>query len=368
MFLPVYLAMDFGAWSFLVFAIPNVIGAAAVPFLLTSTDAVHTFTIRHHSAVRAFAWATILFHIVFLTGFMPSGSLPLDLGVGAVALVTALIVGLAPRPRATIIAVGVWALSIGLAIAANLTAPAGETFSLPPTTGAFGPATLAMAAPAIVMGFLLCPILDGTFLATREFHGRATPRIFVLAFSLLFPVLILLTLGYAGRLIRHDSMSWFTYAHLAVQSGFTVGVQVWALRWIRQVRAEAGSPVHAPALLWSGRLLLAIAGAAFGAAMFAQAFGITPNRTMTPQRFGYDLMLSMYGLVFPAYLLAIAVPGALGRRGSVWALLAVLVVAGSLYWHGAIGREYWAIPVAVAVVLLAPALARRLPENHREIA
>jgi hypothetical protein len=145
-------------------------------------------------------------------------------------------------------------------------------------------------------------------------------------------------------------------------------VQVWALRWIRQVRAEAGSPPDAPTLLWSGRLILAIAGAAFGAAMFAQAFGITPNRTMTPHRFGYDLMLSMYGLVFPAYLLAIAVPGALGRRGSVWALLAVLVVAGSLYWHGAIGREYWAIPVAVAVVLLAPALARRLPENHGEIA
>ena len=368
MFLPIYLARDFGAWSFLVFAIPNVLGAAAVAFLVPSTEAVRSFAARHLEAIRAFAWATILFHIVFLSGFMPSGFLWLDVGIGAVAISTALMVGLSSRPRATRIAVGVWIGSIALALCANIFGAPHHRYSLPPDTGTFGIPSLIMAAPAIVLGFLLCPMLDGTFLATREFHGRSTKRIFLLAFGLFFPALILLTLGYAGTLIRHNAISWYTHGHLALQSGFTIGVQWWALRWVRQVRAESAPDPDAITTLWSGRILLAVVGLTFGAAMFAQNLGVSVPGGGTPRRFAYDLMLSLYGLTFPAYLAAIAAPRLLGRRGSVWVLLAVLGIAGPLYWVGSIDHRYWAIPVAVLVVLAAPVVSPRDREKNREIA
>lgn len=368
MFLPVYLARDFGAWSFLVFAIPNILGAAAVPFLLQSPESTRAFILAHHGAVRAFALATILFHIVFLSAFMPSGHLWLDVGIGAVTATTALATSLFSRRAASIAAVAIWALSLAFGLAAHLTAPAGHQFSIPPVRGDFGIPALLMAAPAVTLGFLLCPLLDGTFLATREFHGRATNRIFLIAFFLLFPALILLTLGYGGRIIRAGSISWWTYAHFAVQSGFTIGVHIWALRWLHRTRlAGPRTPEPAP-LRWSARVLLAITGAAFGAAMFVQAFGIAPNIHTSANRFGYDLMLSLYGLVFPAYLIAIAVPPALGRRPSALVLLAVLAVAAPLYWIGSIQRGYWAIPIAVVLVLAAPFLSPRAREKNPQIA
>ena len=371
MYLPVYLAKDFGALSFLVFAIPNIIGAAAVPFLLRSAPAVRTFALRHLEAIRAFAFATILFHIVFLSGFMPTGILGLDLGVGGITVVMALLVGVSSRPRATTMAVGVWALSLILALCAILAARKGLYYSMPPVHGTYSLLQLAMASPAIIIGFLLCPLLDGTFLATREFHGLRTERIFLLAFLALFPALILITLGYAGRILTNHALSYFLFVHLALQSGFTIGVQWWALRWLRTLRAER--PAEAVAAIdgahrWGGRILLAAVGLSFGAAMFAQNFGVSLHADLSPQRLAYDLMLSLYGLVFPAYLMAIAVPPLIGRRGCAWVFLGALAVAGPLYWIAAMDHRYWAMPIAVGALLIAPVLTPSAREKNREIA
>jgi len=375
MYLPVYLARDFGALSFLVFAIPNMIGAAAVGFLFRSSASIRAFALRHLDALRAFAFATILFHIVFLSGFMPSGVMWVDLMVGAVTILTALITGTMTRPAVTRIAPIVWGLSIALFLAAALTGPAGQSMSIPPMAGQFSLVQLILAAPAIWIGFLVCPVLDGTFLATREFHGEKTHPIFALAFGALFPVLILLTLGYAGRIIRHDSISSFTFAHFALQSGFTIGVQWWALRWIRTIRAEQPADSAEPvdgARLWGGRILLASVGLAFGAAMFAQNFGVTTSAGISPRRFSYDLILALYGLVFPAYIMAIAIPPFIGRSGCAWVFLAALAVAGPLYWIAAFHHQFWAVPIGVGAVLVAPLFApRAIPrdeEKNREIA
>jgi len=375
MYLPVYLARDFGALSFLVFAIPNMVGAAAVGFIFRSSASIRSFALGHLEALRAFAWATILFHIVFLSGFMPSGNMWIDLTVGAVTILTAMITGTMARPAVTRIAPIVWGLSIALFLAAAMTGPAGHSVSLPPMTGEFSLVQLVLAAPAIWIGFLLCPVLDGTFLATREFHGEKTHPIFALAFGALFPVLILLTLGYAGRIIRHDSISAFTFAHFALQSGFTIGVQWWALRWMRTISGERAAGTAEPidgARLWGGRILLASVGLAFGAALFAQNFGVTTSAGISPRRVSYDLMLALYGLVFPAYIMAIAIPPLIDRAGCAWVFLAALAVAGPLYWIAAFHHQFWAVPIGVGVVLVAPLFAPRTTpcdgEKNREIA
>src|SRR5215211_1225762 len=66
MFLPVLLVRDYGLWAWFVFAIPNVIGAAAMGWVLRDTDASHRMVTKHLPAVVAFSLVTIAFHVFWL--------------------------------------------------------------------------------------------------------------------------------------------------------------------------------------------------------------------------------------------------------------------------------------------------------------
>src|SRR5438128_464538 len=77
MFLPVLLVRDFGVAGWIVFAIPNVLGAAAMPWVLgrartasklagyTGTDPP-PLVVRHETAMRIFSLVTIAFHLFFM--------------------------------------------------------------------------------------------------------------------------------------------------------------------------------------------------------------------------------------------------------------------------------------------------------------
>src|SRR5437762_393098 len=65
MFLPVLLVREFGVWGWVVFAIPNVIGAAAMGWII-SRERSHQIVQQHRAAVEAFSVITIAFQLFFL--------------------------------------------------------------------------------------------------------------------------------------------------------------------------------------------------------------------------------------------------------------------------------------------------------------
>ena len=73
MFLPVLLVDDFGVWGWIVFAVPNVVGAAAVGALRSPLrDSVTPADAQGFGRLSlAFSFVTILFHTAFLGWMTP---------------------------------------------------------------------------------------------------------------------------------------------------------------------------------------------------------------------------------------------------------------------------------------------------------
>src|SRR6185295_11012918 len=80
MFLPVLLVRDYGVWGWVVFAVPNVIGAAAMGWVLRSPEQSARITAAHQRACRAFSLATIAFQVYFAGWFVRANS-PLAAGM-----------------------------------------------------------------------------------------------------------------------------------------------------------------------------------------------------------------------------------------------------------------------------------------------
>jgi hypothetical protein len=70
MFLPVLLVRDMGMAGFIIFAVPNVLGAAAMGWVLAQPLASHAFVRRHLPVCRAFSFVTIGFQLSFLVWMM----------------------------------------------------------------------------------------------------------------------------------------------------------------------------------------------------------------------------------------------------------------------------------------------------------
>ncbi|HEY8750802.1 MAG TPA: hypothetical protein VIM11_22650, partial [Tepidisphaeraceae bacterium] len=66
MFLPVLLIRDMGLWGWIVFAAPNVLGAALMGWVLTSPESSRRIVENHGGACRAFSIVTIAFHVFFV--------------------------------------------------------------------------------------------------------------------------------------------------------------------------------------------------------------------------------------------------------------------------------------------------------------
>ena len=66
MFLPVLLVRDYGVWGWVVFAIPNVIGAAAMGWVMRRIVDEKLFYLSHFYAAHAFSTITIAFHLFFM--------------------------------------------------------------------------------------------------------------------------------------------------------------------------------------------------------------------------------------------------------------------------------------------------------------
>lgn len=366
MVFPLFMIMDFGWLGWVVFVVPNVIGAASVGFVLRSRAHAEGFLETHRHAIRAFSWVTIAFH-----GFVIAW-LGMSLGVfGALerfiptqvaqimvfTLLPGALVMLAAwrfsrRPTIRAIAGSGWVVLFASALCfplAQLTTSV-DALAMPPSVGDFPRWMVLFALTGTSLGFLTCPFLDVTFLRVRaelDEPSRARPA-FVIAFGLPFLALVAMTAFYATGFNGWSFNSDYIVAHIAFQSAFTVGFHAWALRRMpRTSPAGARSSWYA---FWIG-----VAGA------MAWLFVLWAR-----PRLGYEVIISAYVLPFPAYVWIVCVWAKRPTRRSMAAWGITCVAAAPLFTMGYL-MAYWAlVPAGVAVVLAGPLLLRVLPGQRRE--
>ena len=364
MYLPVFLTRDFGWPGWVVFIVPNTIGAAAVGMLFLRGGSSRATESSHPAAFRWFSIITILFHAYFLAlmlGVVASdfGQDP-ELGSVGALLMVALTIPFAALGRRGwhIGSIFCFVASCACVVGMLLTSPPGA-LSLPAASGAFPLADLAATSPVIVMGFLLCPVLDLTFHRTRrEEPGRTGTTAFILGLGVLFPALMIFTLLYSGGIAKGVT-SLYMYGHMLGQAGFTIAAHLRELfargffiacdeaEWRDPDRRATRRARDAGAIL-----IVLFAVLVVGMLVWGQP-DLHPG--YTARRLVYDLFMSFYGLVFPAYVWIVMIPrrSSAGRpRHAAWAVATLL--AAPFFWFGAIQQQHLWLPIGVAIPLLTP--------------
>ncbi len=363
MYLPVILARDLGPWSFLVFALPNCLGAATMGVLLWRPSSSARLLAHHAPAARVFSLVTLAFQVWFLGALLSFASVDrVVLLLGALGGLGAGLLAAGRRPPPRLLASGaMWAASIALV---GLWLTRREPAPLPPTPDGAWVGLLALL-PVCAFGFALCPYLDLTFHAARQsLPGRAGTRAFLLGFLVLFPCMILLTAAYAPSLIGAAALNPasalppLVAAHIAAQLVFT-GV-------LHFRSADATAPhdqrhwLATPALVLATPALALVAGLAVAILPADRLYaGLTPFEVV------YRVFMGFYGLAAPAYVL-LCVLGAGGirpapDRRTLAVLAGALLLGAPLFWIGFLDRETIYAACGVAIILMAKAFVRPTP-------
>ncbi|MEL6328673.1 MAG: hypothetical protein AAFR38_03345 [Planctomycetota bacterium] len=356
MFMPALMARDFGWPGFLVFAVPNVLGAAAMAWFYGSAEASRRFVEEHKPAVIGFSLVTILYQAFFLgwlcTGWNPADSLPWLVPLAVVAWTALAFVQRTPR---VLVAAGVvWAISMGAGVyLANTGRLEWQSRAEP-----FFESGLIWMAPVSTLGFLLCPHLDPTFHRARRGMGRNESRAaFALGFGVFFAAMIALTYAAREHLLWGESATDLApklYAvHAVIQLCFTVRVHAAALRDLPTLRMPRRWVATAITL-----------GLSLGIAM--SFWSGLEDAGVSGREVAYRVLLSAYGLLFPGYLLIAKARGRADRI-TYWLAAAAVCVAGVFYWNGFLEldephNELWLVPglvVVFAAAALAPSLGRQ---------
>lgn len=372
MFLPVLLTRDYGPAGFLAFALPNVLGAAGMGWVLRTPGSSERLVERHGTACAAFSIITAGFQVFFLL-WLSAGSLLDGPGTswhGGVAATTiaGLLVVLAASVAATVRgleAVGSLVVFGGSVLAAGVFLAAGGVGGAAAPSGPLAvhgadERSLLALAPVCVLGFALCPYLDLTFHRALRATARQglAPAAFAVGFGVLFFPLIFFTLLYGPWLMQGaDSQRIAPAAHLAAPAlaVHMLGQLVFTtLVHVRSVKL-GGSRLTAPMLA----LALGTGGFVVGRVVPASAsFGGLGGLEVV-----YRCFMAFYGLVFPAYVWLCVIPhGAQHtrptRRG-VLTLAGVVGVAAPMFWMGFVERRAWWLVPGLLVVLGARLLVSR---------
>lgn len=354
MFLPVLLVRDLGLWGWIVFAVPNVVGAAAMGWVLRTREQSAQLAREHAAACVAFSIVTIAFHVYFVLWFVPR-LLGLPLVAVALFIPAAYLLATAARPQCDLPAALVtFAISL-VALALFLIKTPHASLWLAGEKPAIGAAWLA---PACVFGFTLCPYLDLTFHRARQATQAVSARAaFTLGFGVFFLSMIVFSLLYAPFLAPLIGPGWsrtivgpILGAHMIAQAAFTISVHTRSL----VATSARGTP-----LLWLG--IVAQAGVFLGIA----AWVLPAYHGMAAGELIYRLFMSFYGLLFPAYAWNFMVPGRDSESGitaaKARAMLLGVLVAGPMYWMGFVeGRFAWLVPGVAAVMLSRFTVPRRV--------
>ncbi|MBX9738123.1 MAG: hypothetical protein K2X32_14470 [Phycisphaerales bacterium] len=381
MFLPIILLRDYGLWSFAFFAIPNVLGAAAMAWIYSPQTSA-AFVQRHRAACSIFSIVTAAFNLFFLM-HLANRCASDDIRSTAMlvgAFVAVACVVLLPR-RATIVAALVFIISL-VAIGWSLTngdarSPLDAAF----TSTAWRPDLLAIA-PVLALGFLTCPWFDVTFQHAVVHAGARRKPVFALGFGIFFLAMIVFTPFYAAQFIDPASLSpgatkaFVALAslpiaiHLMAQLTFTIAVHVQHVATPTQATSLA-APAPADAIAQTSHIrewIWALIGAlALGGLVFA--FNAPPLARLTPFETVYMTFMAFYGLVIPAYALNCAIPTADRTAGPTRAKLIITTLgilgASPFFVQGFLLGMPNALVLGVGVLFLSRAVTMLL---HRRAA
>ncbi|MEM8756782.1 MAG: hypothetical protein AAGF47_03260 [Planctomycetota bacterium] len=374
MYLPVLLVRDLGLAGYLVFAVPNVVGAAAMGWVLTSPESSRRLVREHAGACALFSIVTLSFHAYWLVWLGGWSIRALDAGlpgmIGIVTLVVGVMLGSkAVRSDALARIGGLVAMTVSLvAMAVFLLAPEPATPAIAErlTEVPFSSDALWMMSVS-TLGFLLCPYLDLTFNRARQACPTANSGrlAFTVGFGVCFCLMIVFTLLYAGPMVGfvNGSPVGQLDAAIPVLVAVAIGAHV-AVQWVftasihRREAEDDRSPMRR----------LAPLGIPVACVLGLIAVLLAEHRPlgMAPGEIGYRGYLSFYGLIFPAYVWlnmvdvrtrSLRAPTA----RSINVTLLVILLAMPFYALGFLWRiEPWLVP-GVAIVLLAKLFTGQAP-------
>ncbi len=337
MYLPVILLREWGWNGFALFALVNTIGAAAVGFLWTGPRSA-VFTAQRRELLLCFSLATIAYQAFFIAwmggaslqapaaelfdgaGDGAAGANPMRpwwawlLASGAIWMVTTL--GGSGR--------GGWRTLGAIATLGSLLLwlVYGTAGWSRVGAGAAPRIDLAFVAPAIALGFIVCPHLDLTFHRVVRESGRRRPWI---VFAFFFAPMLLFaasSYGPGGAVSDATLVAWWF-----VQASFTAAVHAREV-----VAAGIGRP----------RALVAV----------ALATGAIAGSPLLGGESMYLRFLGLYGAVFPAMALL------LWRGYRSLGILGYLAVAVPAFTAGFLGlpgdergRMAWAVLLPMGLLL-----------------
>ena len=307
MFLPILLVRDYGLYGWIAFAVPNVLGAAAMGFIVKSPDASRRIVEKHGVAARWFGRVTIAYQ-AYLIGALTG---PLGLTAAGLIAVAVLLIGKTVSLRDTFSALIVFAISIGLFAYAQSTDLLWQHLDPAAFPGRHSQIDLVMFILAASFGFALCPYLDLTFHRARQATTPATGRAaFALGFGVVFFLMIVFSLAYAGAFENVNAHIGYDLAptlwpavlvQLIVQAGFTTAVHIRSLLPHNNRGAEFGLFLTLALGLMLGLGALLVDGE-------PQPWMSHWHFVTSVTELGYRAFLLLYGSVFPAYVLICMIP------------------------------------------------------------
>jgi hypothetical protein len=360
MFLPVLLVRDYGVWGWIVFAVPNVIGAAAMGWTVKSQDDSRRLVEAHGIACVCFSVITVAFHVFFSVWISELFTI-----LWIAALAAAAICWIAGRGgrRDRAVAVGVLTLSLSCFAWKLQDRQMLSSFHF----SSFYNDVLPLSAVS-VFGFALCPYLDLTFHRARQATGETDARLaFGAGFGCFFALMILFSLLYAFDIWIKRFLPRLSYeptrnltllsavaVHMFCQIGFTTAVHT---------RAVTRGITPRKWVLLGSLILIAI-----GLGWCTHHFPRAHFRYLNLGEAIYRLFMSFYGLLFPAYVWLCMLPTWNSPQRPTrrqWGVFAVAVVlAAPAFWVAFIeGRMMWVLP-GLAGVLLARLLIPTRPAGE----
>lgn len=341
MFLPVLLVRDFGLWAWVVFALPNIVGAAAMGFVLRDVASSQQLIERNKPALVLFSRITIAYQ-AFFAGWM----VPQLIGwwtVLILPLVLLMLVGALLGDREfSLTSALVFLFSIGVAVWLGVRGH----LQLPP---AMEPTQATMLAPVCLLGFMLCPYLDLTFhRAFQKAYGTggllAARGAFAVGFGVVFASMIVLTLFYArGLLDGVQVVRTWVGAHMLIQLTVTT-----LLHHVETTRALGTKAAVHPMTRITPLAGLSMAVGLLCLALSSWRVGGQDTGWQVGE-YVYRTFLAAYGLLFPAIMLMQVLPG---RARSNRFVAGVCLVALPFYaWGFFASQPAWTIPGVLVIVV-----------------
>jgi hypothetical protein len=340
MYLPAIMMNRFGWWGFIAFAVPNVIGCAGFGYIVKSRQRSEAMIARHAAAMTWFSIITVAYHMFFVVWlFTELSPAPGEMywAPAAMAVVVLAIGGvLSFLPNRDWLWLSAIVYAISLVTFWKLGIGSIESIEW---HGEWETGKLIWLTPTLFFGFLLCPYLDLTF--HRVIQNSPSRHAFGV-FGFTFAVMLLLTCivwfgGGSGRALPAIAL-----AHILAQTVFTAGAHV------REIRLSPA--INDRLVRWT-----AVLAPLFAAPLIYIARELTDQLIVGENI--YLRFLVFYGLAFPAYVAVVmmAQRSSLSRR---WAGFVGAVLLGlPLYEFGFIQGRTWLLPIALAIVAIAVAMA-----------